>query len=198
MGAQHSGRVCLDYESLRRDTTFTEKEIDMLTGEFRRLSRTHARDGVIDFAEFQEAVGITNEAFCRRLFEIFDADNSRFIDAGEFIRALAALSPRAPVEKKAEFCFQAYDLRDEGAITEGDLRTVLGIGMGAATSRTITRKQIEKAAHIELDRMDRDGDGLISFPEFLAEVQRDPTILDCVTIHFKPLLTGREGAPVEQ
>jgi Ca2+-binding EF-hand superfamily protein len=198
MGAHHSGQQFPDWESLCRETTFTKKELEALTGEFRRLSRSHVRDGVIDFAEFQAAVGIANEDFCWRLFEIIDANHSRFIDAGEFIRALAVLSPGAPVEKKAEFCFQAYDLDNEGVITARDLTTVFGLGMGSATARNMTRKAIEKAVDTEIDRMDRNGDGMISFPEFLAEVQLDPTILDCVTIHFKALLPGPEGGTVGQ
>jgi hypothetical protein len=59
----------------------TKREIDVLTAEFQQLIRSQLRDGVIDFAEFKAAVDTPNEDFCRRLFEIFNADHYLFLDA---------------------------------------------------------------------------------------------------------------------
>jgi hypothetical protein len=39
MGAQHSAQLSVNYKSLRCNTTLTKREIDVLTAEFRRLSR---------------------------------------------------------------------------------------------------------------------------------------------------------------
>jgi Ca2+-binding EF-hand superfamily protein len=48
--------------------------------------------------------------------------------------------------------------------------------------------QVEKLIDGTYRKFDVDGDGQISFPEFHAEVLRNPSILDCVTLDLQALL----------
>lgn len=62
--------------------------------------------------------------YCHYLFQVFDTDNSKYIDFKEFIVALS-LTARGDIHQKLEFTFKLYDLDRDGKIYYKDLLEVI-------------------------------------------------------------------------
>lgn len=62
--------------------------------------------------------------YCRYLFRVFDADNSKYVDFKEFIVALS-LTARGDILQKLDFTFKLYDLDGDGKVQYSDLLAVI-------------------------------------------------------------------------
>jgi serine/threonine-protein phosphatase 2B regulatory subunit len=174
---------------LSKRTKFNEQEIRALWLKFKRMSESRTPDGRIDMDEFQAALGIRSEGFATRIFAAFDSDVSLEIDFTEFVLGVYAMSPRASIEEKAQFCFNFYDFDGNGSIDRQEISQILHLSLSESQSITLTEEQIQKIIDRTYERVDRNGDGGISFEEFLAASRRNPQILACININLDALFT---------
>jgi serine/threonine-protein phosphatase 2B regulatory subunit len=177
-----------DFVALTRQTKFSEAELHVLWLKFKRLSESQTQDGRIDIREFQAALGIRSEGFATRIFAAFDSDVSLEIDFNEFALGIYAMSPRASIEEKAKFCFDVYDFDGNKSIDRAELSQILRFSLNENKSIRLTEEQIQKIIDRTYDRIDKNGDGGISYEEFLAEARRNPQILACVAVDVETLL----------
>ena len=70
-------------------STFTSEEINDLYLYFNQLSKSKRDDGVIDYEEFIQAVGLRDGVYAQNLFRIFDTNDDKVINFREFILAFA-------------------------------------------------------------------------------------------------------------
>jgi Ca2+-binding EF-hand superfamily protein len=92
------------------------------------------------------------------------------------------------VEEKAIFCFNVYDFDGNGSIDREELSQILRFSLSENKSIRLTPDQVQKIIDRTYERIDKNGDGGISFEEFLAEARRNPQILACVNVNLEALL----------
>jgi serine/threonine-protein phosphatase 2B regulatory subunit len=178
-----------EYAELSAETKFTESELRILWQKFNTLSGSQVADGKIDIAEFQAALALKSEGFAGRVFAAFDNDGSQEIDFAEFARGLYAMSPRASLEEKARFCFAVYDMDGNGEIDRQELRSILMYSLSENSAVKLSEEQLVKIIDRTYDKMDKNGDGGISFAEFKAEATKNPAILACVNLNIDAMLS---------
>jgi Ca2+-binding EF-hand superfamily protein len=119
-----------------------------------------------------------------------DKDRSGGVDFYEFACAMSALSPRANIEEKSNFVFQIYDVDGNGRIEHAELKEVVSASLNEKKDRAApTAKKLSGRIDALMSEFDVNGDQCISRDEFLAEVRRDPELLDCVNVDIDKLLT---------
>jgi serine/threonine protein kinase len=122
-----------------------------------------SKDGVITVDEFKSAMELCDEYSDEEVNAMFDqlnVNHNGHIMYTEFIAATLEIKGRVEEKRLAE-AFDHIDDDDSGYISKGDLRKLLG---ERATSEKID-KLIEEA--------DTDGDGQISFDEFLVMYRKN-------------------------
>jgi Ca2+-binding EF-hand superfamily protein len=177
-----------DYTQLSRETQFTEDELRGLWTKFQAVGSSQVRDGRIDAKELQLALGLTNEGFAKRVFQAFDRDSENGIDFNEFVRGVSAMSPRATIAQKAQFCFRVYDSDQNGVIDREELRSILTLSLVQTQSVKMTGAPLNSLIDGMYNKIDQDGNGKISYAEFEAEARKNPSILTCVEIQLDTLL----------
>ena len=177
-----------DFKEISSITNFSEQEVERLWRKFNSVSNSITRDNQISLDEFQKAIGLESKGFAERMFAAFDTDGSKEIDFREFVCGLSALSPRAQLQEKAKFCFNVYDLDRNGTIEKDELMEVLRLSLAENQGVSISSSQLNKIVLATYRKMDKNGDGVIDFDEFLKEAQVNPSILACVNVNLDLLL----------
>lgn len=113
------------------------------------------------------------DEICNFAFNAFDPDNNGKIEFSEFLVAFSLLT-KGDLKKKLEFCFEIYDIDNNGYITKDELAKVLdgmydlyGIDINADNSP-------DKLANEIFVRSDKSKDGKLSKDEFISAVSADP------------------------
>ena len=117
--------------------------------------------GEIDLNEFYEANRTLDRSpFSDRVFSIMDADGSGEIDFREFVCAIwnFCTFELGPLVK---FAFQLFDLDGSGSLETEEVGELIKCVYGDAYDTNIRIQRI-------MDRIDENGDGVISYSEFQA------------------------------
>ena len=125
----------------------------------------------LNFDLFCEILQIEPIGEYRRLFSLFDRNESDTIDVREFILGLANISSRDR-EKKSRLCFDLFDEDRNGFLTRGELCAVL-----CANHMETDPKRINRKCDTILRYGDGDGDNRINPKEFLEIAKKFPNIL---------------------
>lgn len=176
-----------DFCWLVDNTKFTREEIDILWTRFREVSNSQVKDYRIDIHEFQTALGLTSSDFTSRIFAAFDSDTSSEIDFTEFVCGLSALSGRASLREKAEFCFLVYDIDKSGEIEKQELLQILKFSLSANSAVRLPDEQLAKVIEATFAQMDTNKDGGISLDEFAQAAEKNPAILACVNLNVEDI-----------
>ena len=81
----------------------------------------------------------------------------------EFIRGCSLFSVNCDKESKLKFAFKVYDIDQDGFISNGELFQVLKTMVG----NNLTDKQLQQIVDKTILYADKDGDGKISYEEFV-------------------------------
>lgn len=117
--------------------------------------------GTIDLAEFRaelNKLGTYTDKEIEEMFSNIDANNDGSINYTEFLAATLEVHGHIEEDRVAE-AFDRLDADDTGYISRDNLRTILG--------RDFTPARVDKL----LKEADFDGDGKISFPEFMKAMR---------------------------
>ena len=129
------------------------------------------KSGMIDYTEFCEVLQIDPSPQCEKVFQMYDYDKSGQIDIREFMIGLANFTG-AGKDDKLKFAFMIFDEEGNGVITKGELTKILKANHMASSESEVTRK-----ADTIMAQADKDGDGVVTFDEFVIVSKKFPNIL---------------------
>jgi serine/threonine-protein phosphatase 2B regulatory subunit len=102
---------------------------------------------------------------------MYDKDSSGQINTREFLISLLSFTG-AGRDEKLKFSFAAFDEDGNGVITKQELVQILKSNHMAAKDAEVARK-----AETIMRQADKNGDGVITFDEFVVVSQKFPNIL---------------------
>lgn len=82
------------------------------------------RDHLIDFGEWEAALGVGNRLLTERMFALTDTDNSGYIDFDEFY-AFANRLLSAEIRDRLTFVYQICDVNNDGRVNRAELNVIL-------------------------------------------------------------------------
>lgn len=120
-----------------------------------------------------------------RMFELFDQKGQGLIDYRTFLANLAIL--RKSEEDALLLCFKIYDEHDSGFISKDSVARVLSVILNKDTEEIVdTLERI-------FDRVDVNGDNLISFDEFKAGIFSEPVLVQAFLQPMDTIASLPEG-----
>lgn len=151
-------------EDMQKKSNFNASELERLKKRFMKLDSDGS--GSIDREEFLQIPAIANNPLASRLIAIFDEDGGGTVDFQEFVGGLSAFSSKGGREEKLRFAFKVYDMDRDGYISNGELFLVLKMMVG----NNLKDGQLQQIVDKTIMEADKDGDGRLSFEEFVQMV----------------------------
>ncbi|XP_065175096.1 calcineurin subunit B type 1-like [Sycon ciliatum] len=146
------------------ETHFDNEEIARLGKRFRKLDKDSSGSLTVD--EFMSLPELQQNPLVTRVIDIFDTDRNGEVDFKEFIEGMSLFSSKGDNESKLKFAFRIYDIDKDGYISNGELFQVLKMMVG----NNLKDVQLQQIVDKTIMYADKDGDGRISFEEFIAIV----------------------------
>ena len=128
------------------------------------------KSGLVDINEFCRLLRVERSQFVERLFGMFDTDKSGTIDLKEFVVGLSNVGTAAR-EDKVKFAFQVFDLDGSGTIEADELKKIV------KATNMASAKQLDRKTEWLMKQCDTDGDGNISYEEFVNLAKKFPNIV---------------------
>ena len=152
------------------------------------------KSGVVDYTEFCEILQVDPAPLCETVFRLYDYDKTGQIDAREFLIAVSNYTG-AGKEDKLKFAFMSFDEDGNGVITKAELLKILKSNHMASHDAEVARK-----ADTIMAQADKDGDGVITFDEFVIVSKKFPNILvrrcfACIYFYFSFLFLSNRFFP---
>ncbi|XP_069007142.1 guanylyl cyclase-activating protein 1 [Embiotoca jacksoni] len=148
-----------------------------------RKFMTECPSGLLTFYEFKKFFGLsslseTSNAYVQTMFTTFDMNDDGYIDFMEYVAALS-LVLRGGVQQKLRWYFKLYDVNGSGCIDRDELLQI--IKSIRAINGIPSVMSAEDFANMVFDKIDINGDGELSYEEFIDGVQNDEMLLKMLT-----------------
>ncbi|XP_076003517.1 guanylyl cyclase-activating protein 1 [Genypterus blacodes] len=153
-----------------------------------RKFMTECPSGLLTFYEFKKFFGLSNlsessDTYVKSMFSTFDMNSDGFIDFMEYVAALS-LVLKGGVQQKLRWYFKLYDMDGSGCIDRDEL--LLIIKSIRAINGSTHEMSAEDFANMVFDKIDINGDGQLSYEEFMEGVQNDEmlqkTLTECLDL----------------
>ena len=167
VAARNAKKQALD--EFARDCNLKPESIKKAYKRFQATDKD--KSGMIDYTEFCEVLQVDPSPQGERLFQLFDYEKSGQIDVREFMIALSNFTG-AGKDDKLKFAFMIFDEDGNGVITKGELTRILRANHMASCDAEVARK-----ADTIMQQADKDGDGVVTFDEFVIVSKKFPNIL---------------------
>jgi len=179
MGNGVSGLDRESIDALLKASGFSEAELKKLYRRFKLLDKDGS--GTLTTNEFLSIPDLALNPLLERILQIFDKNKDDEIQFSEFISVLSTLSDKGTKEDKLRFAFQVYDIDSDGYISNGELFRVLKMMVGT----NLTDVQLQQIVDKSVLEGDTDGDGKISFEEFVKMIGNSDSIDEKLTITWE-------------
>ncbi|XP_071273920.1 calsenilin-like isoform X1 [Agelaius tricolor] len=125
-------------------------------------------------------------SYAHFLFDAFDADRNGALCFQDFAVGLSVLL-RGTEQQKLRWTFDLYDVNKDGYVSKEDMLEIMK-SIYAMMGQPAPGHSAP-AQHVELffQKMDRNGDGVVTFEEFLATCQEDKDIMSSMQIFHSVL-----------
>ncbi|XP_038553218.1 guanylyl cyclase-activating protein 1 [Micropterus salmoides] len=166
---------------------FTGSTVDELEAcqshQWYRKFMTECPSGLVTYYEFKQLFGLrnlsdTSNAYVETMFKTFDLNGDGYMDFMEYVAALS-LVLKGGVQQKLRWYFKLYDIDRSGCIDREEL--LLIIKSIHAISGIPGEMSAEDFANMVFDKIDTNGDGELSYEEFMEGVQNDEMLQKTLT-----------------
>lgn len=127
--------------------------------------------GLIGYEEFQVVLGQPDSPMLKRMFEMFDTDNSGELELKEFIVGLSMYTASTP-QDKLKFAFTMYDEDQSGFIERNEL-----INLIKATLPELQGDLLERRADAVYVSLGKRPNAKLSFDDFVQYAQTNSELL---------------------
>ncbi|TNN85622.1 Guanylyl cyclase-activating protein 1 [Liparis tanakae] len=144
---------------------------------------TECPSGLLSFYEFKLFFGLrnlsdTSNAYVKTMFTTFDMNEDGSIDFMEYVAALS-LVLKGGVQQKLRWYFKLYDVDGSGYMDREELLQI--IKSIRAINGIPSEISSQDFANMVFDKIDTNGDGEVSYEEFMEGVQNDSLLLATLT-----------------
>ncbi|XP_047440019.1 guanylyl cyclase-activating protein 1 [Mugil cephalus] len=148
-----------------------------------RKFMTECPSGLLTYYEFKKFFGLSNltetsDNYIRTMFTTFDMNDDGYIDFMEYVAALS-LVLKGGVQQKLRWYFKLYDVDGSGCIDRDEL--LLIIKSIRAINGISYEMTAEDFTNMVFDKIDVNGDGELSYEEFMEGIQNDEMLLETLT-----------------
>ncbi len=137
-------------------------------------------DKQIDLSEFKQALGLKDEYLASRLFSIFDTDKSGTVDIEEFLNAVEELVFATP-EEKLKFSYKLHDKNGDNCIDREEITDLIEASL-TENNLNFPPEQVTALVDVLFLEADEDNNGEISFEEFKTLMEKNPQLLEAMTV----------------
>lgn len=169
---------------LKEHTHFTKKEI---LGWYKGFLKD-CPNGKLSKEKFRAVYGDffpkgNPEVFCEHVFRSFDTDHSGSIEFKEFLVAIDITSKDSHPVEKLNWAFRLYDIDGNGTIEKGEMENIIK-AISKLLGENVSHTQTTPAERTRLifQKVDKNGDGVISKEEFVEGCLSDPFLKQLLTV----------------
>ncbi len=155
-------------EAFARENSIKPESVKKAFKRFQAIDKDQS--GMIDYTEFCEVIQVDPSPAIEKVFQNFDKDKVGQVDIREFFISLSNFTG-ASKEEKLKFAFMVFDEDGNGVITKQELTKILKANHMASSEKEVARK-----ADTIMAQADKDGDGVVSFEEFVGISKRFPNL----------------------
>jgi len=171
-------------------TKFTKQEICHMYRGFKQ----ECPGGIVQEETFKEIYAKffphgNSSLYAHHVFHAFDANKNGSISFRDMLVSLSTLL-RGTTYEKLRWTFTLYDLNKDGFITKQEVtNVVLAVHelMGIHGSPQFTQEDLDAQVESVFNRLDQNGDGVVTIEEFIDCCQTDPVISTSLR-HFNTAL----------
>ncbi|XP_056304090.1 guanylyl cyclase-activating protein 1 [Danio aesculapii] len=148
-----------------------------------RKFMTECPSGQLTFYEFKKFFGLKNlseksNEYVTTMFQTFDMNDDGCIDFMEYVAALS-LVLKGGVQQKLRWYFKLYDVDGSGCIDREEL--LLIVKAIRAISGVEQEVSAEEFTNMVFDKIDLNGDGVLTMEEFMEGIQADEYLSTMLT-----------------
>ncbi|NXY48524.1 EFCB1 protein, partial [Ceuthmochares aereus] len=142
------------------------------------VAKSSGRSAAVGFNRnmFRDALhctfGMTDDILMDRVFCIFDRDNDNCINVMEWVEGLSIFL-RGTLEERIKYCFEVYDLNQDGYISREEMFHLLKNSLLKQPSEEDPNEGVKDLIDIDYDR-----DGRLSFTDFEKAVRDENLLLE--------------------
>ncbi|XP_028969831.2 guanylyl cyclase-activating protein 2 [Esox lucius] len=160
---------------------------------YRRFA-SQCPSGKLHLHEFKKIFGINTgtteeaSAYMENVFRSFDANQDNTIDFMEFVAAVH-LVLRGRLDDRLRWSFKVFDRDGNGCLDREEVKHVVKIIYKIKRHGNKSGSEImtpEKTTERIFELVDKNKDGQISLEEFMEGAQKDPWLLDQLSLDVKP------------
>lgn len=151
--------------------------MERLVKQFRYVAGSQ---GCLSFQQFKKVVDIQSDNFANSLFCAIDQDGSGSITCDEFVTFMFNLECQ-DIRGRLKMMFDLYDQDKTGGLGIDELTRILTESIHESNAFMDT-ELVSHLAQAIMDSFDLDGNGEISFEEFVMATSRHPDLLQGLTI----------------
>jgi len=142
------------------------------------------------YSRFFPQGGANISSYSHYVFSTLDHEDSGIITFEDFVIGLSILV-RGSVEEKARWMFSLYDQDRDGFISREEMEDVVGSVfdlMGRTSDPIMEEEFINQRVDLMFERMDLNGDGVVSLEEFLETCLGDENITRAIVAFSNVIL----------
>ncbi|XP_065563768.1 Kv channel-interacting protein 1-like isoform X2 [Artemia franciscana] len=170
-------------EHICESTNFSRKEIQLMYRTFKQdcpSGAVYEETFRLIYSQFFPHGDASR--YASYVFKAFDEQNCGCLSFDEFIKSLSLLT-RGTAGDKLRWAFKLYDINKDGVITKEELQEIvasvhklLGRSYSPGSNGIATEKLMEMHTSKIFQKLDSNGDGVVTLEEFLDACLQDETI----------------------
>ncbi|MGB1014700.1 MAG: EF-hand domain-containing protein, partial [Nannocystaceae bacterium] len=142
----------------------------------RALVEIGAADQKICADDLQQALGLKSAYLAKRFFSVLDVDGNGLLDREELYQAVRVLEA-GDFAARSSLLFALHDGDDDGYVLQIEIERMIHIGM-AENRLELPQAVVDRLLDALFSKVDRDGDGRITLPEFTDMFRRHPEVVE--------------------